>query len=187
MTSAAFARPSLRAVPSEPALYRKVLGHVPTPVCVVTASAPAGPVGVTVGSFTSVSLDPPLVVFYCGSGSVSAPAVIEAGSFCVNVLSEDQDDLGLAFAGRSEDRFSSCSWRPGVRAAPQIEGASAWIDCVVEGSFPAADHVAILGRVTSLAADGHRRPLIFYRGGMTRLDRASARHVHSDSFAWWSG
>ncbi len=178
--------PQVSSAPSDTAAFRSILGQVPTAVSVVTASTPRGPVGVTVGSFTSVSLDPPLVVFYSGLHSASAAAVVAAGQFCVNVLAEDQQDVCAAFASRPEDRFASCDWRPAENGAPRLDGAVAWIECDIEESFPAGDHLAVVGRVTRLAAaHGHPAPLVFHRGRLTHLHRAHGRHVPSQRFDWW--
>lgn len=173
------------APPADPAVFRHVLGHVPTSVCVVTATTPAGPVGVTVGSFTSVSLDPPLVVFYGGLRSASARALADAGRLCVNVLAEDQQEVCAAFAGRAADRFATGEWRTPPGAPPRLTGATAWIDCDVEDSFPAGDHLAVVGRVRTLSAPGARRPLIFHRGQLVRLDRARDVHAPGHCFDWW--
>ncbi|MFG3133244.1 flavin reductase family protein [Streptomyces tendae] len=176
----------LPAATADPAVFRRVLGHVPTSVCVVTAATPQGPVGVTVGSFTSVSLEPPLVVFYCGRNSASAAAIVDSGHFCVNVLTEDQQQVCAAFAGRTADRFATGDWNLVAGAAPRLGGAAAWIECDVEDSFPAGDHVAIVGRVRRLAAAGGRhKPLIFHRGQLVRLDRACGVHAPTRAFDWW--
>ncbi|MER6346593.1 flavin reductase family protein [Streptomyces sp. NPDC001595] len=177
----------LPAASADPAAFRQVLGHVPTSVSVVTAMTPEGPVGVTVGSFTSVSLEPPLVVFYCGRQSASAAAIVDSGRFCVNVLAEDQGEVCAAFAGRTADRFASCDWQPAGNGAPRIHGAVAWIECDVEDSFRAGDHLAVVGRVRRLAATaGQDRPLVFHRGRLVRLDREATRHAATHPFDWWS-
>ncbi|MDX6743961.1 flavin reductase family protein [Actinocorallia sp. A-T 12471] len=175
---------SLDAV--DPADYRRVLGKVPTSVCVVSAMTPDGPVGVTVGSFTSVSLDPPLIVFYCGASSASAASIASAGRFCVNVLSEGQHDVCSAFAGRAADRFTACSWETGPNGAPRLDGVAAWIDCDVEAVHPAGDHVAILGRVRSLESGPAARPLVFFQGRLVPLDRTRLRSATTEPFAWWN-
>ncbi|MGW5639913.1 flavin reductase family protein [Streptomyces sp. NPDC003832] len=186
MSAPAVAPADLSATPAEPAAFRRVLGHVPTSVSVVTAATPEGPVGVTVGSFTSVSLDPPLVVFYCGLKSASAAAIAAAGQFRVNVLAEDQQQVCAAFAGRTAERFATGAWEFPEAAAPRLAGAAAWIECDVESTFPAGDHVAVMGRVRRLAtAAAPRRPLIFHRGRLVRLDRACGVHVPTHSFDWW--
>jgi flavin reductase (DIM6/NTAB) family NADH-FMN oxidoreductase RutF len=178
------------AAPPDAAAFRAVLGQLPTAVSVITAATAEGPAGVTVGSLTSVSLDPPLVVFYCGLRSASGAALVGAGAFCANVLAEDQQEVCAAFASRAGDRFASCDWRPGGNGAPRLAGAVAWIECEVAESFPAGDHLAVVGRVTRLeAAPGgapeHGRPLLFHRGRLTRLDPAHRRHVPTQRFDWW--
>ncbi|MFB6552487.1 flavin reductase family protein [Streptomyces sp. NPDC056405] len=185
MPATTAAPPTPSSVP-DTATFRTVLGQVPTAVSVVTAATPQGPVGVTVGSFTSVSLDPPLVVFYCGLHSASAAALVSAGAFCVNVLSEHQEAVCASFAGRTADRFACCTWHPAVNGAPRLDGAVAWIECSVENSFPAGDHLAVVGRVDRLAAaPGHDGPLVFHRGRLTRLDGTRDRHVPTQRFDWW--
>ncbi|MGI5499050.1 flavin reductase family protein [Lentzea sp. CA-135723] len=173
--------PVVTAPPDASAL-RAVLGHVPTAVSVVTAATPDGPIGVTVGSFTSVSLDPPLVVFYCGLRSASAAAIVRAGAFCVNVLSARQHAVCAGFAARDGDRFACCTWHPAANGAPRLDGAVAWVECAVEENFPAGDHLAVVGRVTLLDAAGGA-PLVFHRGRLTGL--APARDVPTQRFHWW--
>ncbi|MFE9687900.1 flavin reductase family protein, partial [Streptomyces sp. NPDC006285] len=171
---------------ADPAAFTRVLGRVPTSVCVMTATTPRGPVGVTVGSFTSVSLEPPLVVFYGGRDSASSQAIIESGHFCVNVLAEDQQQVCEAFASRTADRFATGEWELAAATAPRLAGATAWIECDVESSFPAGDHVAVIGRVQRLAAASERlKPLLFHRGRTVRLDRACGVHVPTHPFDWW--
>jgi 3-hydroxy-9,10-secoandrosta-1,3,5(10)-triene-9,17-dione monooxygenase reductase component len=170
----------------DPAHYRKVLGRVPTAVSVVTANNVHGPAGLTVGSFTSVSLDPPLVVFFFDLTSTSAPAIVAAGRFCVNVLAEDQQEVAVAFAGPAANRFASCTQHPGRNGAPRLDRCCAWIECDLERSFPVGDHRAVLGTVRHLeAAPGGRRPLVFCRGRFPHLDRAQLWHLPTDSFDWW--
>ncbi|MEU3735110.1 flavin reductase family protein [Streptomyces sp. NPDC033538] len=186
MSASVLAAPDLPATTADPVMFRRVLGHAPTSVSVVTAATPQGPVGVTVGSFTSVSLEPPLVVFYCGRNSASADAIVNSGRFCVNVLAEDQQQVCAAFASRTADRFASGEWDLAAGTAPRLGGAVAWIECDVENSFPAGDHLGVVGRVQRLAAaGGHRKPLIFHRGQLVRLDRTCGVHVPTHSFDWW--
>ncbi|MET7743358.1 flavin reductase family protein [Streptomyces sp. NPDC005385] len=186
MRTSHLSSPELPGTTAAPAAFRHVLGHVPTSVSVVTGTTPLGPVGVTLGSFTSVSLDPPLVVFYCGRQSSSAEAIIGSGHFCVNVLAEDQQRVCAAFAGPASDRFATGDWDLTAHAAPRLGGAVAWIECDVEQSFPAGDHMAVVGRVRRLsAATGRRKPLIFHRDQLVRLDRTCGVHVPTHSFDWW--
>lgn len=161
--------------PAGPAIdaarFRQVLGHFATGVTVIASSGADGPVGLAVGSFTSVSLDPPLVAFCADKGSSSWPKIREAGSFCVNVLSEHQEALCRAFASKGADKFSGVGWEPAASGAPRLHDALAWIDCTVEAVHDGGDHEICIGRVHELdvgdEADG---PLLFYRGGYGRFE-----------------
>src|SRR5207248_638104 len=91
--------------------FRRILGHYPTGVCAITTMIEGRPVGMIVGSFTSASLDPPLVAFLPGRASRSWPGIEAAGRFCVNVLAADQEDLCRALSSRAENRFDAISYR----------------------------------------------------------------------------
>ncbi|GAA1816639.1 flavin reductase family protein [Actinomadura chokoriensis] len=150
----------------EPARFRQVLGHYPTGVVVVTALDPAGTaIGMTVGSFTSVSLDPPLVAFLPDKGSSSWRALRESGErFCVNVLSAAQEDVCRAVAMRKTDKFHDIGWHPSPAGNPVIDGAVAWIDCVTEQLHDAGDHHIVVGRVQNLQVTEGEPPLLFHQG-----------------------
>jgi len=149
----------------EPDEYRRVLGHFPTGVTIVTALGPDGPVGLAVNSFTSVSLRPPLVGFFPAHTSGSWPVIRHAGGFCVNVLGRDQEPLARTFASPGTDRFRDVGTRPApVTAAPILAGAVAWLDCTIESITPAGDHDFALARVRAIDADSSQSPLIFHRG-----------------------
>lgn len=154
----------------DPAQFRQVLGHFPTGVAVVTAVHEGMPVGMSIGSFTSVSLDPPLVAFFPGRTSSSWPAIEASGAFCANVLAEDQEHLSRLFAGKGDDKFSGVGWQPGPTGSPVLDGVLAWIDCDIERVEEAGDHWYVLGRVRDLAATGKAGgPLVFFRGGYGRF------------------
>ncbi|CAN5482778.1 flavin reductase family protein [soil metagenome] len=165
-------------LPSEPgtggidaAHYRSVLGHFPTGVTVITATGAEGPVGLAVGSFCSVSLDPALMAFFPGKSSTSWPGIREAGSFCVNVLAEDQEDLCRVFASKGADKFAGIGWDRAATGAPRLADVLAWIDCDIETVHDAGDHDICVGRVREL--DVERRgigPLVFFRGGYGRFE-----------------
>lgn len=155
--------------PFDSARYRQVLGHFPTGVVVVTAPGSPHHAGMSVGSFSSVSLDPPLVGFYAGRDSVSWPAIEAAGVFCVNVLAEDQEDLSRRFASKDEDKFVGVGWKPAGTGSPLLDGVLAWIDCEIHSVSDAGDHVCVLGRVLDLGVGHEGRPLIFFRGGYGRF------------------
>jgi len=159
------AHPSL-----DPAKFRQVLGHFPTGVTVITAASPDGPVGLAVGSFASVSLDPPLVAFFANRTSSTWPRIEAAGSFCVNVLGADQEEVCRRFATKRDDKFVGLGWRPAASGAPLLDGVLAWIDCDIEGVSEAGDHVAVMGRVRELEVGADTAgPLLFYRGGYGRF------------------
>lgn len=153
----------------DPARFREVLGHFASGVVVVAAALPSGPLGLTCQSFTSVSLDPPLVSFAVATTSRRYPRIREAGRFCVNVLAEDQEDLSRAFGAGSAGMWEGLHWEHSPLGNPVIGGAHAWIDCVTEAEIPAGDHLIVLGRVVELGAASDRRPLLFYRGTYTSL------------------
>jgi len=155
------------------ATYRRVLGHVPTSVAVVTAiDGDGNPAGMTVGSFSSVSLDPPLVGFFGDRQSRSMPRILAAGSFAVSILAESQQEHSSAFAARGGDRFAGVSWHLSELGSPHLDGSVAWIDCELESAAEVGDHNAVIGRVTRLEVAGaNPRPLIFFRGSLCQLDR----------------
>ena len=145
--------------------FRRVLGHYPTGVTVVTAATDGGPVGLAIGSFGSVSLDPPLVMFCPGRSSNSWPAIQASGSFCVNVLAEDQAEVSSLFAGRDPDKFAGVAWDTRATGSPVIEGCLAWIDCTIETTHEAGDHWIAIGRVADLGVGRPEAgPLIFFKG-----------------------
>ena len=152
--------------------FRTVLGHFPTGVTIITGKSNDGsPAGFTIGSFTSVSLDPPMVGFLPQTDSVTWAAMADHGSFCVNVLSSKQSDLCWKFAksGTETTRFEGVNWHEAPSGSPILDRAVAWIDCSVEAVYDMGDHHFVLGRVAALDADADHdglppQPLIFYRG-----------------------
>lgn len=147
------------------ATFRRVLGHYPTGVCVVTAVEDDGTAaGMIVGSFTSVSLDPPLVAFFPDRASTSWPRIERAGKFCVNVLASDQRDLCQRFAAKGGDKFAGVSHRLSANGSPVLDDVVAWIDCVLEAVHEAGDHFIVLGRVCELDIARADQPLLFFRG-----------------------
>jgi len=154
-----------RSTGVDPQQFRAVLGNYPTGVVVITAIDSGGaPTGMAVGSFTSVSLDPPLVAFLPDESSTSFPRIRTAASFCVNVLAAEQEDVCRAFARRGGDKFAGVAWTPCASGAPRLDGVSAWIDCEFESITKAGDHYIVLGRVLELEAPGPPLPLVFFRG-----------------------
>jgi flavin reductase (DIM6/NTAB) family NADH-FMN oxidoreductase RutF len=146
--------------------FRQVLGHFPTGVTVVTGlGVDNQPTGLTIGSFTSVSLDPPLVGFLPGHHSRSWPDIQASGSFCVNVLGVEQGELCWRFAKDTDGRFDGVDWRPAPSGSPILPGVISWIDCTIESVYEMGDHFFVLGRVEEL----HHEPdvvdaMTFFRG-----------------------
>ena len=152
---------------TDPDHFRRILGHFPTGVVVVTAmTEEEGPAGLSVGSFTSVSLEPPLVAFFPARSSTSWPKIEQAGSFCANILTADQEDVCGALARPGGDKFDGLSWRPAPKSgSPVLDGVAGWVDCDIDNVIEAGDHFIVVGRVLDLDTDVPDRPLVFYRGG----------------------
>jgi flavin reductase (DIM6/NTAB) family NADH-FMN oxidoreductase RutF/DNA-binding IclR family transcriptional regulator len=156
--------------PTDPRWFRQVLGQYPTGVCVVTATQPDGQrAGFVVGSFTSVSLAPPLVAFFPDKSSTSWPKIREAKRFCVNILSATQEDVCRRFASQAEDKFDGISYRTSRSGSPIVDGAVAWIDCELESVQEAGDHYIVLGHVIALDIGDQSLPLLFFQGGYGRF------------------
>lgn len=156
-----------------PERYRTVLGHVPTPVVIVTAAGADGPSGLAIGSFVSVSLDPLLVGFFPARTSSSWPVIREVGRFCINVLADDQVSVSQAFAARGGDKFASVECHSGPSGMPIIDGCVAWIDCTLDDEIDAGDHTLVLGRVDALDLPRDAHALVFHRGDYTSTAAAA--------------
>lgn len=149
----------------DPALFRDTLSNFPTGVVIVTAMIDGAPVGMVVGSFTSVSLDPPTVAYLPTRTSSTYAKLRHATHFCVNVLSVEQEFLARQFASKTGDKFADVEWQLSADGSPRLAGAVAWIDCVHEETFESGDHDIVVGRVTSLESNSDRIPLLFFQGG----------------------
>ena len=147
------------------ATYRTVLGHFATGVTIVTALDGDEPVGMACNSFTSVSLDPPLVLFCAAKNSTTWPRIQNAHNFAVNVLAEDGEAVCRVFATKGADRFATVTHNRATTGAPILADALAYIDCVTEAEHDAGDHVIVVGRVVELGYATEGKPLLFYRGG----------------------
>lgn len=154
--------------------FRNVMGHLPTGVSIVTGHGEGGPAGLAVGSFMSVSLEPPLIAVSPALTSTSWPTIRETGGFCVNVLGQGQAEVARRFAVSGGDKFADLEWRRGPSGAPILAGAVAWIDCRTESEQVAGDHWLVLGRVLELDVEEPGDPLIFHRGAFDRF-RAAER------------
>ncbi|WP_338466290.1 flavin reductase family protein [Novosphingobium sp. ZN18A2] len=149
----------------DPLVFREVLGCYPTGVCVITASDEAGNrFGLVVGTFTSISLDPPLVGFFPDKGSGSWPLIEATGRFCVNVLGSNQLELCRRFAARGEDKFAELAHGHSPSGMPLLEDALAWVDCTIERVVEVGDHYLAVGAVEALGKGAAGTPLTFFRG-----------------------
>ncbi len=158
----------------DPALLRETLGHYPTGVAVVTAIAEDGnPAGMVVGTFSSVSLDPPLIAFFPTKNSGSFAILRTARSFCINVLASDQEPLCRRLATGGASKFDDVSWRIGPLGSPVLEDAVSWIECTFEEIREAGDHFIVLGLVREFAIERSTLPLLFFQGGYGRFSPGS--------------
>ena len=158
----------------DPGLFRETLGHYPTGVAAVTAIDDDGsPIGMVVGTFSSVSLDPPLVAFFPMKGSKSFAVLRTARNFCINVLASDQEPLCRQLATGGAAKFEGVGWRSGPLGSPILDGAVCWIECSFEDTFEAGDHYIVLGRVHEFAIDRSTLPLLFFQGGYGRFSPGS--------------
>jgi flavin reductase (DIM6/NTAB) family NADH-FMN oxidoreductase RutF len=156
------------------AQFRETLGHYPTGVAVVTVVGENGqPDGMVVGTFSSVSLDPPLIAFFPAKTSASFARLRTAQTFCVNVLASDQEPLCRRIASLGLGKFDGVPWRPASLGSPILEGAVSWIECSFEDIQQAGDHFIVLGRVLDLGVERSTLPLLFFQGGYGRFSPGS--------------
>jgi 3-hydroxy-9,10-secoandrosta-1,3,5(10)-triene-9,17-dione monooxygenase reductase component len=153
--------------------YRRVLSRLASGVVAVTAVGPGGgPVGLTVSSFVSVSLDPPLVSFCAARSSATWPRLRAGGRVCVNILGERQSGAAAQFAAQGADRFRGVGWRLSPGGLPALDGGLAWLECTIQAEHVAGDHDIVVCRVDRLEEAGDGGPLLRFRGAYHRLARA---------------
>jgi flavin reductase (DIM6/NTAB) family NADH-FMN oxidoreductase RutF len=147
--------------------FRKALGCFPTGVCLVTTLAPDGKrVGLTANSFSSVSLEPPMVLWSLARTASSAPVFRDAEHFALNVLGADDYALSSHFARSGADKFTAFDERftSGLGGAPVLQGAVATFECHSRHRYYGGDHIIVIGVVERYAYDAARAPLLFHRG-----------------------
>lgn len=145
--------------------FRNTLGQFATGVVVATGCLEGEPAGFAAQSFTSLSLDPPLVMLCPAKTSDSWPKLRESGSFCINILGEDQKAVSDLFAQTGIDKFAELNWQPGETGSPVLAGVLAFIDCELAEEHDGGDHSIVIGRVRDLGIfDQERPPLLFCRG-----------------------
>ncbi len=155
----------------EPKLFRQLLGCFPTGVAVITTNAADGqPAGLTCNSFSSVSLEPPLVLFSLRKASSLLRAFVEADTFAINILSQSQDLLSARFASsKIADKFEGVAWRPGPLGTPLIDDCLASFECRVHARHEAGDHEIFIGEVKHMATGSADHALVFYKGAYMML------------------
>jgi 3-hydroxy-9,10-secoandrosta-1,3,5(10)-triene-9,17-dione monooxygenase reductase component len=153
------------------AAFRRVLARFATGVVVVTGATEAGPAGLTCQSFSSLSLDPPLVLLSTARSSTTWPRIAATGRFAVNVLAADQQALSTRFAVSGGDKFAGQAWRTGALGNPLLDGAIAHVECDIDATHDGGDHVIVVGRVRALEAPGldAALPLVYYGSGYRAL------------------
>ncbi|HLT25988.1 MAG TPA: flavin reductase family protein [Zeimonas sp.] len=159
--------------PPDSLMLRRAFGCFPTGVTVVTTRAPDGRfAGLTVNSFTSLSLDPPLILWALASSSASLRTFEGATHFAVNILAEDQAWLSRRFATRARDKFHGVAMRPGLEGIPLLEGCSAHIECRMHSTQPGGDHLLIVGHVERVDVLT-RPPLVYVHGRYRKVGLAA--------------
>jgi 3-hydroxy-9,10-secoandrosta-1,3,5(10)-triene-9,17-dione monooxygenase reductase component len=149
--------------------FRTVLGRFVTGVTIVTSMQDGRPVGVAANSFTSVSLDPPLVLFCVARTSTTWPAIEASGRFAVNILGEHQEETSRLFATRGVDRFASVEWHLSARGLPVLAQCLGYLDCETWAVYDGGDHLIAVGRVLDLAVMHDAGPLLFFQGRYGRM------------------
>lgn len=150
--------------------FREALGCFATGVTVLTALTPDGePIGVTISSFNSVSLQPPLILWSLACDSPRIDAFRRASHYAVNVLAADQEWISDLFASRVDDRFGRVAVSPGIAGVPLIDGCAASFECTSEAHYAGGDHLIFLGRVQRFVRADAAQPLIFHAGRYRKL------------------
>lgn len=171
MTTLTASKPAMEASDEalDPRALRQTLGRFATGVTVVTATGEAGEsIGITANSFSSLSLTPPLILWSLGVKSPSLGAFAEGRHFAVNILGTQQEELAMQFARPSEDKFAGVEMRFNAEGIPLLADSLARLECRVEFTRLAGDHLLIVGRVLRFASEAGE-PLLFYQGGFQRL------------------
>ncbi|UMG94913.1 flavin reductase family protein [Nocardioides sp. TF02-7] len=153
--------------------FRDVLGCFASGITVVTTISGGEPVGMTCQSFSSVSLEPPLVLFVPARTSRAWPLIQRTGRFCVNVLAADQEHVSAQMASKGADKFAGIDWHPAeVTGSPVVEGSLAHLDCTIHAVHEAGDHYVVIGRVEHLATTERdvTEPLLYFRGRYRTTD-----------------
>ncbi len=151
---------------------RRIMGLYVTGATIVTGTLGGQPHGMAVNSFTSVSLNPPMILFCPDKRSETWPVIWQSGHFAVNILSCDQDELCRRFARKGIDRFGDAHFDYVASGSPVLRDAIAFLDCRITDVHDAGDHFITVGQVLDLGVnDSRAQPLVFYQGSFHQLTR----------------
>jgi flavin reductase (DIM6/NTAB) family NADH-FMN oxidoreductase RutF len=154
---------------------REVLGLFPTGIAVVTAKTAGGTLyGITINSFSSVSLDPPLVLFSLSRDLHTLKALLSAETFAIHFLREDQRHVSARFAKTPSNKWDDVRFRDGVTGCPVLEPALAVLECRLHAQYDGGDHVIIVGRIAHIENQAGDNPLVFFRGRYHTLGAEAA-------------
>lgn len=149
--------------------FRDILGRFTTGVVLITAQTEQGPVGMAVNSFTSVSLDPPLVALCAAETSTTWPAIRETGGFAVTILGDRHGDLCRLFSTKGAERFTGREWSTTGDGHPIPADGLGWLDCRITTIHQAGDHELVIAEATEGAVTEQIGPLVFHAGRLTEL------------------
>ncbi|WUH94327.1 flavin reductase family protein [Streptomyces sp. NBC_00433] len=157
----------------DPQALRSVCSNWVSGVTVITSGSTEQMAGMTANSFTSVSLDPALILVCIHNDSSELPLFRRTGAFAVNILAADQEDLCRSFASRQSRHSTKADTRPGITGVPVLADALAYLECLVHREVDGGDHVIVIGKVVDLAVQREEGPLAFFRSTFHRLPAAS--------------
>lgn len=169
-------------------VYREVMGHYPTGVAVVTGFHEGQPVGMVVGTFTAVSMEPPLVAFMPQKCSGTYARLSSAEALCINVVAADQLELCRTMAGRGEDKFAEVAWSTSEYGAPQLADAVAHVHCRAVQEVDGGDHWIVLCSVDAMEVARPVTPLLFFQGSYGQFTEVPAARLTDESLVdhgWW--
>lgn len=150
---------------------RDVFGRFCTGVAVIASTVDDVPAGFVIQSFVALSLEPPQILICPMKTSRSWAKIEPAGTFCVSILAEDQEDVSGTFGGKSEDKFAGIDWEPNIHGNPRIPGAVGYVDCTISQVVDGGDHWIVIARVDGLGEPvDDQRPLLFYRGAYLEIE-----------------
>lgn len=144
--------------------YKNALGQFCSGVTVITSNHSGTPVGFTCQSFSSLSIDPPLIFISPQKRSTTWPKIRENASFVVNVLARSQREASSSFAMSGGNKFTNVDWLPSPDGLPMLQGSLAWIECELKSEVDAGDHTAVIAAVKRLRLGEEAPPLLFHRG-----------------------